>query len=145
MLELAGDRVDPEYLATSDPRVGGCEGGLFIGIPAGAYLRRVGSDGSPAFSLDELRGHEERLRLPERNAGTGSRIRHLPPPGGTILLRASLPLTAFWLPHFAHAPRSVGIDYLPRGQWVKLVIPADGAADIWHASVSAPVEAGFRR
>ncbi|HEX6687623.1 MAG TPA: hypothetical protein VF085_03035 [Solirubrobacterales bacterium] len=169
MLELARDRVDPEYVATSDPRVVAAGGGLFIGIPAGAYLRRVESDGSPAFSLDELRGQEERLRLladatlvgalgietkdatappTERGCRTvelerGAEFATFPLPAGTTLLRASAPHTAFWLQRFAHAPRSVGIDYLPAGHWVKLTIPPDGAADVWHGTVSAPVEACY--
>ncbi len=167
MLELARDGVDPEYVPIADPRVVAAGGGLFIGIPAGAYLRRVESDGSPAFSLDELRGKEERLRLladatlvgalglevqataaprTRRDCRTvalapGAEFATFPLPAGTTLLRASASRTAFWLQRFAHAPRSVGIDYLPRRGWVKLAIPPDDAPDVWHGTVSAPVEA----
>lgn len=167
MLELARNRVDSEYVPIADPRVVAAGGGLFIGIPAGAYLRRVESDGSPAFSLDELREKEERLRLladatlvgalglevqaapaPRTRRGCravalapGAEFATFPLAAGTTLLRASAPRTAFWLQRFAHAPRSVGIDYLPRGRWVKLAIPPDDAPDVWHGTVSAPVEA----
>ena len=73
MLELARDRVDPEYVVTTDPRVAEVDGGLFIGIPAGAYLDAASHNGSIARSLDEVRAERrdaapDRRRLADRRA-----------------------------------------------------------------------------
>ena len=62
MLELARAHVDPEYVVTGDPRVAEVDGGLFIGIPAGAYLDAAADNGSIGRSLGEVRESDETLR-----------------------------------------------------------------------------------
>jgi hypothetical protein len=167
MLELAREHVDPGYGVTGDPRVAEVDGGLFIGIPAGAYLDAAAHNGSLAYSLDRVRGADEGLRLiadaslvgalgvalePSAGppAGTSCRRVALPAgeesatfpiaPGATYLRPRSSERTALWLSRFADAPRSVGIDYLSRG-WSKLTIGADDAADPWRATVDRAVAA----
>jgi len=167
MLELARNHVDPEYVVTSDPRVAEVDGGLFIGIPAGAYLDAAAHNGSIAYSLDELRDQDEDLRLiadaalvgadgiaaapassPAGQAechsvavprGAESATFTVPP--GKTLLHPEGGQTGLWLARFADSPRSVGIDYLPSGSWSQIVIPADEAPDPWRATVDGPVTA----
>jgi hypothetical protein len=167
MLELARQHVDPEYVVTGDPRVGEVDGGLFIGIPAGAYLDAAAHNGSIAYSLEEVREKDEGLRLiadaslvgalgvelepaPPPSPGAGCRSIAIPPEaksatfavaaGSTLLRPTSGEQTALWLARFADSPRSVGIDYLPGG-WSELAIPADEAADPWRVTVDGPVTA----
>lgn len=165
MLELAGDRVDPAYVVSSDPNVSAVGGGLFIGIPAGAYLRSVERNGSPAYSLEELREQPEELRKiadialagairlePEavrRPADTGDCRLVSPAPGEDA---ASFPLrpgqTTFGpaggqavtvgLKRFADA-QSGTLEEAPAGAWRRLEIPRDAAPEPWQAVIDAPM------
>lgn len=164
MLELARDRVDPEYVVTSDPRVAEVDGGLFIGIPAGAYLDAASHNGSIARSLGEVRDSDETLRQiadasligalgveakPAKPPAPGARCRtvavtpvaksatfELTP--GRTLLRPTAGKTGFWLSRFADPP-GIGIDYMQPGAWTALTIPADSAPDPWRATVDQAV------
>jgi hypothetical protein len=165
MLELARRHVDPDYVVTSDPRVAEVDGGLFIGIPAGAYLDAAAHNGPFAYSLEEVREQDEGLRLiadaalvgalgldlrPAPAPGRGAECRPVAPAPGagsasfavaagrTLLRPASSKKTALWLARFADSPRSVGIDYLTAG-WSELVVPADAAPDPWRGTVNGPV------
>lgn len=167
MLELAREHVDPAYMVTGDPRVAEVDGGLFIGIPAGAYLDAAEHNGRFSYSLDEVRAQDEELRLiadASLVGALGVTLELSPPPArglecrsiavpageesagfnadaGEILLRpTSGKRTALWLARFADSPRSVGIDYLPAG-WSRLVIPADEAPDPWRLAVDGAVRA----
>jgi hypothetical protein len=165
MLELAGNRVDPEYVASADPNVSAVGGGLFIGIPAGAYLSSVERNGSPAFTLAELREQPEDLRriaditladairlepqVIQRPADAG-RCRVVEPTAGSTT--ASFPLrpgrTAFGpasersvtvgLLRFADEQSGV-LEELPPGTWRSLAIPGDAAPEPWRAVVDAPM------
>lgn len=166
MLELARQHVDPDYVVTSDPRVAEVDGGLFIGIPAGAYLDAADHNGPFSYSLDEVREKDEGLRLIADAALVGAlgvTVEPVQPPArgtecrsiavasgaesatfavaaGKLLLRpASADPTGLWLARFADSPRSVGIDYLPNGHWSQLNIPADEAPDRWRVTVDQPV------
>lgn len=165
MLELARHQVDPDYFVTGDPRVAEVDGGLFIGITAGAYLDAAAHNGSIAYSLDEVREQDEGLRLiadaslvgalgveaaPAGAPGNRSRCRSIAvapeAESATFAVRAGTTLlrpdgderTGLWLSRFADAPRSVGIDYLPPGRWSKLTIPTDEAPDPWRMTVDGP-------
>jgi hypothetical protein len=167
MLELARDHVDPEYVVTADPRVGEVDGGLFIGIPAGAYLDAAAHNGSIAYSLDEVREQDETLRLiadasligalgvsaePASPPSAGSRCRTIAVPPGvesitfttaagkTLLRPQGGEKTGLWLARFAD-PRGIGIDYMPSGSWTELTIPADEAPDPWRVTVDHSVTA----
>lgn len=172
MLELARNQVDPDYVVTSDPRVAEVDGGLFIGIPAGAYLDAAVHNGSIAYSLDELREQDEDLRLIADAALVGAdgiaaepaaaptrlaKCRSIAVPSGeesatfavahgkTLLRPKSTNQTGLWLARFADSPRSVGIDYLRPGSWSEIVIPSDEAPDPWRMTVDGPVTACSRR
>ncbi len=164
MLELAREHVDPDYIVSSDARVAEVDGGLYIGIPADAYLDASAHNGSIAYSLDEVRAQDEELRLIADAALVGAlglELEPAPPPGrenecrsvapapgaesasfavaaGRTLLRPGGEGTALWLARFADSPRSVGIDYLP-AEWSQLVIPADVATDPWRVTVDGSV------
>ena len=166
MLELARDRVDPEFMVTAAPRVADAGGALFLGIPAGAYLDAAAHNGSIAFSLDQLRGQEERIRLLADAAlvealglraapasapaeRTGCRRIAVAPgaefasfevvPGRTLLRPVTANETALWVARFARSPRSSGIDYLPPRRWTALALPADSAPDPWRIAVDRSV------
>ncbi|HEY8810465.1 MAG TPA: hypothetical protein VIM28_10630 [Solirubrobacterales bacterium] len=167
MLELARDHVDPEYVVTADPRVGEVDGGLFIGIPAGAYLDAAAHNGSIAYSLDEVREQDETLRLiadaslvgalrvtaePGPPPAAGSRCRTIAvAPGAESATFTTTPVktllrpqggekTGLWLARFAD-PRGVGIDYMPPGSWTALTIPSDSDSDPWRVTVDHSVTA----
>jgi hypothetical protein len=167
MLELARAHVDPEYVVTADPRVAEVGGGLYIGIPAGAYLDAAAHNGSIAHSLSQVRESSPELRLIadasligalgiEAKASAaprgGARCRTLAVapgaesatvpvrPGTTFLRPQSDEKTGLWLARFAD-PRGVGIDYMPPHAWTKLTIPADEAPDPWRVTVDHSVTA----
>jgi hypothetical protein len=163
MIELARERVDPGYVVTADPRVAEVDGGLFIGIPAGAYLDAAADNGSIARSLGEVRASDPTLRLIADASLIGAlgvtaeptsappspadcRTIAIPPgeetasfevPPGTTLLQPGDEKTGLWLSRFSD-PRGVGIDYMPAQRWTKLTIPADEAPEPWLATVGHP-------
>lgn len=170
MLELAREHVDPEYVVTTDPRVAEVDGGLFIGIPAGAYLDAAAHNGSIARSLSEVRASDETLRQiadasligalgveakPGPPPGRGARCRTIAAEPGagsatfevgagkTLLRPADGEKTGLWLARFADPP-GIGVDYMPPGRWTALTIPADEAKDPWRATVDHPVTACTR-
>jgi hypothetical protein len=165
MLELAGDRVDPEYVASSDPNVAAIGGGLFIGVPAGAYLDSVERNGSPAFTLEELRNQPEELRKiadVTLASAIGLEANVIQPPSGVASCRVISPAegqatTSFPLPagetaygaageqavtiglrRFADA-QSGTLEEVPPGAWRQLEIPADAAPEQWQAVIDAPL------
>jgi hypothetical protein len=165
MLELAGNRVDPEYIASADPNVAAVGGGLFIGVPAGAYLESVERNGSPAFTLAELRDQPEELRRvadvtlagairlqaeaiapPARLAGCrvvapaqGEATASFPlPPGQTAFGSTDTQAVAIGLRRFADE-QSGTLEEVPAGAWRRIEIPADAAPEQWQAVIDAPL------
>jgi hypothetical protein len=165
MLELAGDRVDPEYVASADPNVSAVGGGLYIGIPAGAYLRSVQRNGSPAFTLAELAEQPEELRkiadvtladalglqatVARQPAGTarcqvvspspGTGTASFPfPPGHTVFGPAGQRPVKLGLRRFA-GEESGELEELPPGAWRSLAIPRDAAPERWRGIINAPL------
>jgi len=164
MIELARGRVDPDYVASDDPNVTAIGGGLFIGLPAGAYLRAVERNGSPAFSLEELRRQPEELRRIADNTlvdaldlkteyapapatregcrlvpvepGTGDATFTMPP-GGALLRASGEHWAEIWLRRFATDIHSASRGRIPPRRWVKLAIPPDAAPDRWEATIGA--------
>jgi hypothetical protein len=170
MLELAGDRVDPEYVASADPNVSAVGGGLYIGIPAGAYLRSVQRNGSPAFDLTELREQAEELRkiaditladaiglephavrepggaegCPLYAPRPGSTSASFPlPPGSTVYGPAGAKPVTIGLRRFADEQSGV-LEEVPPDAWRRLEIPRDAANEPWRAVVNAPTRVCFR-
>jgi hypothetical protein len=169
MLELAGNRIGPEYIASADPNVSAIGGGLYIGIPAGAYLRSVQRNGSSAFTLAELREQPEELRkiadvtladalglqatLAHRPAGTascpvvspesGSGSASFPlPPGRTVFGPAGQRPVKLGLRRFADE-ESGELEEIPPGTWRSLEVPRDAAPERWHGVVDAPLRFCF--
>lgn len=169
MLELAGDRVDPEYIASADPNVSAVGGGLFIPIPAGAYLRSVQRNGSAAFTLAELRSQPDELRkiaditladaiglratvarrppdaarCPVVSPAAGSGSASFPlPPGRTVFGPAGDQPVKLGLRRFASG-ESGELEKVPAGAWRSLEIPRDAAPERWHGVVDAPLRVCF--
>ncbi len=167
MLELAAGRVDPEYVASADPNVSAIGGGLFIGIPAGAYLDSVERNGSPAYTLEELREQPEELRriADVTLAGAlGLEAQVVPPPAGAARCRlvspapgsesASFPLppgktlygatgagpVRLGLRRFADGESGL-LEEVPAGAWRRIEIPPDAAPEPWRALIDAPLRA----
>jgi hypothetical protein len=170
MLELAGDRVDPEYVASADPNVSAVGGGLYIGIPAGAYLRSVERNGSAAFTLAELRQQPDELRkiaditladalaLEPQMVGPPPDANRCPivspaegaesasfrlPPGRTLYGPAGKTALTIGLRRFADAQSGV-LEEVPPGAWRSIGIPADAAPEPWRAVVDAPTRVCFQ-
>jgi hypothetical protein len=168
MLELARDHVDPDFFVTGDPRVADAGGGLFLGLPADAYLDAAADNGSIAYSLEEVRTEDEEIRLladaalvsalgvrtetvrpPARRAGCrpielepGVEFATFSAPAGAIsIYPTGGARTALWLARFADSSRSVGIDYLPSRRWSAVRIPVDESPDPWRVTVDRPVVA----
>jgi hypothetical protein len=170
MLELAGDRVDPEYVASADPNVAGVGGGLFIPVPAaGAYLSSVQRNGSPAFTLAELRAQPDELRkiadvtladaiglepqaierppgadrCPVFSPSPGSGSASFPlRPGRTLFGPVGKQPVTVGLRRFADTQSGV-LEELPPGAWRSLEIPRDAAAEPWRAVIDAPMRVCF--
>ena len=171
MLELAGDRVDPGYIAARDRNVTDVGGGLFIGIPAGAYLRSVERNGSPAFTLDELREQPEELRriaditladaiglqpTVAGRPGDARRCQVIAP--GSATESASFPLrpgrttyaatgsepVAVGLRRFAD-DESGALEEVPTGAWRGIEIARDAAPEPWLALIDGPMRVCFPR
>jgi hypothetical protein len=157
MLELAADRVDPAYIVSSDPWVADIGGGLYQGIPAGAYLSSAEKNGSIAYTLPELREQPEEIRaiadaalagslqlalVPASAPPGGSECRTTAPRGGhaavvplsagTTYLRvagAGAPLIG--LRRFAASGAGVPVARLRAGGWASLDLPADEGGEPW--------------
>jgi hypothetical protein len=164
MLELAGERVDPAAVISSNPWVAEVGGGLFQAIPAGAYLDSAGENGSIAFTLPELREQPEEVRviadatlaasfgLQLRAASppaAGARCRTTRPVGGaaTVPLRpgttrlrvAGTGAPLIGLRRFAGSGPGVPIARLRTGGWAGIELPADAVAEPWRLVTKSPV------
>lgn len=164
MLELARDHADPAYVVSSDPRVAAAGGGLYLGLPAGAYLQAAEQNGGIGYSLAELAHQPEEIRVIADTALVGAdgialrpasppasrrRCRSLAPGGGEVVF----PLTpghTFILAHgrepvliglrrFASAGPGVPLAKLRPGGWAELVIPSDSAPRRWRGVTGGPL------
>ena len=164
MVELAGDRVDPAYVVSSDLRVAEAGGGLYLGIPAVAILDAADQNGSIAYSLDELREQPEEIRRIADAALAGAIPVELEPshsPGAALTCRtakprqgrpAVVPLSTGFnlvrvsgpetpligLRRFASSGPGVPIAKLRPGGWAALRLPQDGEKD-WQLVTKATV------
>jgi hypothetical protein len=165
MLELAGERVDPGYVVSADPRVADLGGGLYLGIPAGAYLDSAKENGSIAYDLDELREQPEEIREIADAALAGAYPIELEPadaPGPAETCRTNKPRDGnpvvvemaggfnhvrvagrgaplIGLRRFASSGPGVLIAKLRAGGWAVLRLPQDGAEHwklVTHATVT---------
>jgi hypothetical protein len=153
MLELAGERVDPAYVVSADPRVAEAGGSLYLGIPAGAYLDAASQNGSIAFTLPELREQPEEIREiadaalvgaipvqlePSSDPGAAETCRTTKPRGerpavvrlspGFNHVRVAGPGTPLiGLRRFASSGPGVPVAKLRPGGWAALRLPQDGA------------------
>jgi hypothetical protein len=158
MLELARDRVDPGYFASTDPWVEDAGGSIFQAIPAGAYLDSAAANGSIAYTLPELRNQPEEIRaiadatlagaldlviVPASAPAGAARCRTTEPRGdrpaivplsaGVNYLRVSgdgAPLIG--LRRFAASGGGVPIARLRAGGWASIELPADDATEPWR-------------
>lgn len=164
MLELAGDRADDSYVVSSDPRVAEAGGGLYLGIPDGAYLDAARENGSIAYSLDELREQPEEIRQiadaalvgaipvelePSHSPGAALTCRTTKPQGeraavvplstGFNLVRVPGPGTPLiGLRRFATSGPGVPVARLRPGTWAALKLPQDGEKE-WQLVTKAAV------
>ncbi len=167
MLELARNRVAPDYVVSADPLVSEAGGGLFLGLPAGAYLQAAEQNGPIGYSLAEVRRQPEELRqvadaalagalgielqaaaLP-RDArdcralapGTGGETTFRLSPGRTFILARGAQPVLVGLRRFASAGPGVPIARLRPGGWASLAIPRDAVREPWRAVADGPVTA----
>jgi hypothetical protein len=164
MLELAGERVDPGYVVSADPRVADLGGGLYLGIPAGAYLDAAKENGSIGFSLEELRQQPEEIREIADAALVGAipvELESSDAPGAAESCRTTKPSDGrpvvvemaggfnhvrvagrgaplIGLRRFATAGPGVPIAKLQPGGWAALRLPQDGA-EPWQLVTDAIV------
>jgi hypothetical protein len=163
-LELARAHVDPDFVASEDPRVAEAGGGLYIGLPAGAYLDGASQNGSIAFSLGELRRGPEELRaiadatlvgalgiateyaLPSQarqgchpvNVDAASGLATFTVDPGVTVIRSGGPGWAeLRLRRFAAAGPGATLGKLPPERWVSFTVPSDRAPDPWAATIDA--------
>jgi hypothetical protein len=165
MLELARDRVDPDYVVSADPWVEDVGGGILQAIPAGAYLDSAAANGSIAFTVSELRAQPEEIRgiadaalagaldleiVPASAPADEARCRTVKPVGdspavaplsaGVNFLRVSgggAPLIG--LRRFATSGPGVPIARLRSGGWASIELPADEAVTPWRLVTKHPV------
>ena len=163
-IELAGERVDPAYVVSADPRVVEAGGGLYLGIPSIAILDAAKQNGSIAYSLDELERQPEEIREIADAALVGAIPVELEPshtPGAALTCRtvkpesgdpAVAPLTTGFnlvrvagpgtpligVRRFATSGPGVPIAQLRPGGWAALKLPQDGERD-WQLVTKATV------
>jgi hypothetical protein len=164
MLEVAGERVDPGYVVSADPRVAEAGGSLYLGIPDGAYLDAARENGSIAFSLEELWRQPEEIREIADAALVGALQLELEPgdaPGAAETCRTAKPMGGrpvvvemaggfnhvrvagqgaplIGLRQFAGSGLGVPIAKLQAGGWAVLRLPQN-AADHWRLVTKATV------
>ena len=164
MVELAGERVDPAYIVSADPRVSELGGGLYLGLPAIAILDAAKQNGSIAYSLDELEEQPEEIRAiadaalvgaipvelePSHSPGAAltcsatepreGRAAVVPLSTGFNLVRVSGPGTPLiGLRRFAASGPGVPVARLRPGGWAALKLPQDGEKD-WELVTKATV------
>jgi hypothetical protein len=165
-LELARDHVDPKFIASEDPRVAEAGGGLYIGLPAGAYLDAASQNGSIAFSLSELRQAPEELRaiadatlvgalgiateyaLPSQGRqdcrevavdATSGLATFTIDPGVSVIRPGGREWAELRLRRFAETGPGATLGKVPPGRWVNVDIPRDRAPEPWQAEINAPV------
>jgi hypothetical protein len=165
MLELAGDRVDPASIVSSNPLVAEAGGGLYQGIPADAYLASAAKNGSIAYTLAELESQPAEIRAIADAALVGALRLELvsasaPPQGSSCLDAAprhgdpaAVPLGSgksyvrvsgsrtplLGLRRFAASGPGVPIARLRPGGWAAIEIPTDKAAATWELVAKAPL------
>lgn len=164
MLELAGDRVDPASVISSNPWVTEVGGGLFQAIPAGAYLDSARENGSIAYTLPELREQSEEVRViadAALAASFGLQLRAASPPAAGVECRTTHPVEGvatvplrpgttrlrvagagaplIGLRRFAGAGPGVPIARLRTGGWAGIELPADAAPEPWRLVTKSPV------
>jgi hypothetical protein len=163
MLELARDRVPPGYRVSADPWVTDAGGGLYLQIPAGAYLDSAEDNGSIAYTLDEVRQQPEGVRAiadaalagaldlelvaasgPDQELGCRTvdpregRPAVVPLRAGVNHLRVSgtgTPLIG--LRRFADTGGGVPIAKLRPGGWASLRLPPDAVEEPWRLVTKA--------
>jgi hypothetical protein len=164
MLELAGDRVDPASVVSSNPWVTEVGGGLFQAIPAGAYLDSASENGSIAYTLPDLRQQPEEVRViadATLAASFGLRLRAASAPRAGVECRttrpaggvATVPLRAgttrlrvagagaplIGLRRFAGSGPGVPIARLQAGGWGSIELPADSVPEPWRLVTNASI------
>jgi hypothetical protein len=163
MLELAGERVDPGYVVSADPRVAEAGGSLYLGIPLGAYLDAAKENGSIAYTLKELREQPEEIREVADAALVGAEgieLESSDAPGRAETCRTTKPrgerpvvvtlsgvlnhvrvagpgTPLIGLRRFASSGPGVPIAKLRPGGWAALRLPQDGAQP-WRLVTKAP-------
>jgi hypothetical protein len=166
MLELARPTVSPRYVPGIDPRVETVGGHVNLPLSAGHYFRASDEFGSLAYSLEELRGKSERVRLiadtalvdalristhptdrpSEPEACATSRDGY---PGHSVyfpLPRRGVLLGPHWkfpvnveLSRFGDGDPGVELGQLAPDRWATLRAPSDSAPTRWRVWVDGPV------
>ena len=166
MLELARHHVSPGYAPFHDSaelRVGPAP---VVGLYAGDYLTWAKRRGSIAYSLDQIRHHDEQLRqvadvvladaleLKLHPANAPPRPRHCRrvdprprvraaadvPRGGAFLRSVDGQPVKLEVRRFARTPPNARLGDLPAHGWTALRIPVDSASDPWQALADVAIE-----
>ena len=165
MLDLARERVSPDFIPAADPRVQEAGGMVFVPIPAGDYFDGEDRYGSLGFSLSHIREGSQRVRnVADATlvAAEGLALRPAPkpahpascpaiaeatpkdaayfdlPPGGA-LLGARAGFLEVGLSRYSKGAYGVPVGDLGAGDWAILRTPRDSTPDRWLAVVKGPV------
>jgi hypothetical protein len=165
MVDLARERVDPAFVATSDPRVQRAGGAVFVPLAAGPYLEAEDRYGPLGFSLERIRSESPTVRnvadatlvaalgLALRPSSAPANPASCPSvidasagdpaffdlPAGGALLGARGGGVEVGLSRFSAGVYQAPVGRLRTGSWATLKIPPDSAPDPWLAVVSGPV------
>jgi hypothetical protein len=167
MLELARDRVDPEYVPGYDPDVVARGGGLQTALSARGYFHGEADHGALAYSLARVRAqelpfreaadvaliHADRIELepataPAELSGCGDSRGASPEahqhtglkPGNSLLLGSLSGAPAgVSLSRFAKDGPGFELGQVGAGEWARLSVPSDAASDPWRVVVAGPL------
>ncbi len=169
MLDLAKDRVRPDYAPGEDPQVTENGGAVFTALVAGDYLQGAEDFGPIGFTPEEVTEQSPELRKvadislvralrlkaepvspPASEAGcstvrpeaSGAVGEASLPPGGAVVGVPGDGFATVGLRRFAD-PGASGYELVRvgKGGWVEISIPADAAREIpWELVVDGPVQ-----
>ena len=167
MLELAREHVSPAYRPASEPLVQAAGPVPYSGLDAGTYLAAADRVGSLAYSLAEVRALDEQFRRGADATLAGALALGLEPAsppsgraacgaldagesadlprGAAILGPAADSETEPGLGRFFDSGPSFTLGTIAAGDWARLQIPPDVAAQPWRLYADGPLRICSRR
>lgn len=166
MLDLVGEKVNPDFVPALEPAVQEAGGSLFVPLAAGDYFDAARRNGSLGMPLEELRSGDPKygaiadatlvaaleLELapvgapaggdscPAVTDATATDLAYFDlERGGAVLGNRGEETVSVGLSRFGPGAPGAPAGELEPGEWAEVRIPPDAAPDRWRAAISGPV------